>query len=114
MNAAVYIVANEARTLYIGVTSDLQRRMYEHKSGAYEGFTKRYGLKKLVYFDQTDDIRAAIEREKQLKGWRRARKIELIELTNLGWEVHVAKPLCNVILRCTQDDNIYDNTSPFH
>ena len=86
MNAAVYIVANETRTIYIGVTSNLERRMFEHKSGAYEGFTKRYGLKKLVYFDQTDDIRAAIEREKQLKGWRRARKIDLIELTNFGWE----------------------------
>ena len=86
MNAAVYIVANETRTIYIGVTSDLLRRMYEHKTCTYEGFTKRYGLKKLVYFEQTDDIRAAIEREKQLKGWRRSRKIELIELTNLGWE----------------------------
>ncbi len=86
MNAAVYIVANDARTLYIGVTSSLEQRMYEHQSGAYEGFTKRYGLDRLVYFEQTSDIRAAIEREKQLKGWRRARKIELIELTNLGWE----------------------------
>ena len=86
MNAAVYIVANEARTIYIGVTSNLERRMFEHKSGAYEGFTKRYHLDRLVYFDQTDDVRVAIEREKQLKGWRRARKIELIEFTNLGWE----------------------------
>ena len=86
MNAALYIVANEARTIYIGVTSDLARRMYEHKNGAYDGFTKRYGLNKLVFFEQSDDIRAAIEREKQLKGWRRSQKIELIELNDLGWE----------------------------
>ena len=86
MNAAVYIVANQARTIYIGVTSNLERRMFEHKSGAYDGFTKRYGLKRLVYFEQTDDIRVAIEREKQLKGRRRSRKLELIELTNFGWE----------------------------
>ena len=86
MNAAVYIVTNDARTLHIGVTSNLERRMYEHKSGACEGFTQRYGLDRLVYFEQTSDIRVAIAREKQLKGWRRARKIELIELTNLGWE----------------------------
>jgi putative endonuclease len=86
MNAAVYIVTNDARTLYIGVTSDLERRMQQHKQGTYEGFTKRYGLDRLVYFEQTNDIRVAIEREKQVKGWRRARKVELIELTNFGWE----------------------------
>ncbi len=86
MNAAVYIVANEARTIYVGVTSNLLRRMYEHKTEVYDGFTKRYGLKRLVYFEQTDDIRSAIEREKQLKGWRRSRKIELIEHNNLDWD----------------------------
>ena len=86
MNCAVYIVTNVAKTLYIGVTSNLEQRMYQHKNVLIEGFSKRYGLQQLVYFEQTDDIRVAIEREKQLKGWRRARKIELIESTNPNWE----------------------------
>ena len=86
MNCAVYIVTNVAKTLYIGVTSHLEQRMYQHKNGLFEGFTKKYGLRQLVYFEQTDDIRVAIEREKQLKGWRCARKIELIESTNPNWE----------------------------
>ena len=86
MNCAVYIVTNVAKTLYIGVTSNLEQRMYQHKNVLIEGFSKRYGLQQLVYFEQTDDIRVAIEREKQLKGWRRARKIELIEATNPNWE----------------------------
>ena len=86
MNCAVYIMTNVAKTLYIGVTSNLERRMYQHKHGLIEGFTKKYGLHQLVYFEQTADIRVAIEREKQLKGWRRARKIEPIETTNPNWE----------------------------
>ncbi len=85
MNCAVYIISNSARTLYIGVTSDLERRIYQHKHGLIDGFCKRYSLHTLVYFEQTTDIRVAIEREKQLKGWRRARKIELIEAVNSGW-----------------------------
>ncbi len=85
MNCAVYIITNDARTLYIGVTSALEQRMYQHKNALVDGFSKRYGLFKLVYFEQTTDIRVAIEREKQLKGWRRARKIELIESNNPTW-----------------------------
>ncbi len=86
MDCAVYIMTNPAKTLYIGVTSNLEKRVYEHRLGLIDGFTKRYGLKSLVYFEQTSDIRAAIEREKQLKGWRRSRKIELIEATNPHWQ----------------------------
>ena len=86
MNCAVYIMTNVAKTLYIGVTSNLEQRVYQHQHGLIEGFTKKYGLHQLVYFEQTEDIRVAIEREKQLKGWRRARKIELIETANPNWE----------------------------
>ena len=86
MNCAVYIMTNVAKTLYIGVTSNLEQRVYQHKHGLIEGFTKKFRLHELVYFEQTDDIRAAIEREKQLKGWRRDRKIELIETANPNWE----------------------------
>jgi putative endonuclease len=85
VNCAVYIISNPARTLYIGVTSNLLQRMYQHKQGLIDGFSKRYHLHALVYFEQTTDINVAIEREKQLKGWRRARKIELIEAVNPGW-----------------------------
>lgn len=79
-------MTNAAKTLYIGVTSNLEKRVYEHRVGLIDGFTKRYGLNMLVYFEQTADIRAAIEREKQLKGWRRSRKIELIETANPHWQ----------------------------
>jgi putative endonuclease len=85
-NFYVYIVSNAARTLYIGVTNDLERRMYEHKNKLINGFTKKYNLTKLVYYELTGDIRDAIYREKQLKGWLRIKKIELIEEDNPGWD----------------------------
>jgi putative endonuclease len=81
----VYIVANESRMLYVGVTSDIERRISEHKQRLVDGYTKRYNLTRLVYCEGTGDVSAAIEREKQLKGWRRARKIALIESTNPRW-----------------------------
>ncbi|MBX6333797.1 GIY-YIG nuclease family protein [Candidatus Saccharibacteria bacterium] len=82
----VYILASKRNgTLYIGVTNDLRRRIEEHRSGAVEGFTKKYGIKTLVYFEQTDSAEAAIAREKQLKNWKRAWKIELIEKDNPEW-----------------------------
>ena len=78
--AYVYILASKSYgTLYVGVTRDLIRRVFEHKSGIVRGFTQRYGVKRLVWFDQTDSIISAIAREKQLKAWRRDWKIELIE-----------------------------------
>ncbi len=72
--------------LYIGVTSDLFRRMYEHRNGLNEGFSKRYNLRYLVYFEHGTDIGAAIQREKQLKKWRRAWKEELISKMNPFWK----------------------------
>ncbi|OGL72777.1 hypothetical protein A3F28_01890 [Candidatus Uhrbacteria bacterium RIFCSPHIGHO2_12_FULL_57_11] len=82
----VYILASKPNgTLYIGVTSDLIRRVYEHKTGAVPGFTKQYGVHRLVYYEMTSDVHTAIEREKQLKKWNRAWKIDLIERTNLDW-----------------------------
>jgi len=82
----VYIVSSHSRCLYIGVTSDLSGRLYEHKSGAFEGFTKKYRIDKLVYYEFFHDIEEAIAREKQLKGWRRSKKIALIEKMNPSWE----------------------------
>ncbi len=82
----VYIMASQRNgTLYIGVTNDLARRVFEHKEGLGRGFTKRYGIKLLVHFEVTDDIRAAIQREKNLKKWPRAWKIAPIERGNPDW-----------------------------
>ncbi|MGC1675995.1 MAG: GIY-YIG nuclease family protein [Candidatus Binataceae bacterium] len=78
-------MSNRTRVLYIGVTNDLQRRVWEHKSRAEPGFTNRYHLNRLVYFEHYDDAVTAIAREKQLKGWRRGRKIVLIESLNPKW-----------------------------
>jgi putative endonuclease len=79
----VYIVASRlGGTLYIGVTNDLVRRVYEHKTKAAESFTKKYDVDRLVYFEQFDDIENAIRREKRLKKWNRAWKVRLIEKTN--------------------------------
>lgn len=82
----VYISASKSRRLYIGVTNDLSRRMWEHKNKVVEGFTKQYNIDRLVYFEDTTDVKSAIEREKQLKGWRREKKITLIETINAAWE----------------------------
>ena len=82
----VYILANKRNgTLYVGVTSDLMRRIWEHKNGLIEGFTRRYGVHILVYAERHETMLAAIQREKQLKRWRRAWKIELIERSNPEW-----------------------------
>ncbi len=82
----VYILANYSRTLYIGVTNDVHRRVYEHKQKLVPGFTSKYNISKLVYFEATPDARAAIAREKQMKGWLRAKKIALIESANPRWD----------------------------
>jgi putative endonuclease len=81
----VYIMASKSRTLYVGVTNDLTRRVYQHKAQRIEGFTKRYNITRLVYFEETPDVRAAIEREKSIKGWLRQKKVELIESLNPDW-----------------------------
>ena len=83
----VYIITNKRNTvLYVGVTNDLKRRMYEHKNKLIEGFSKKYNLSKLVYFEQTNDIYTAINREKQLKKWRREKKEWLINQMNPQWD----------------------------
>ena len=85
-NYYVYIMTNCKNTvLYIGVTNNLERRVYEHKNKLIEGFSKRYNLNKLVYFECSQDIVIAIAREKQLKGWLRSKKISLIESVNPNW-----------------------------
>jgi putative endonuclease len=78
----VYIVASISGTLYVGVTNNLLKRIWQHKQGEMEGFTKRYEVNRLIYFESFDDIRIAINREKQLKGWSRRKKIWLIERVN--------------------------------
>jgi putative endonuclease len=83
----VYILASKRNgTLYIGVTSDLVKRVYEHKEGLVGGFTKRYNVHKLVYHEQTGEVNSAIRREKRLKKWKRQWKIELIEKSNPEWK----------------------------
>ena len=82
----VYIMSNRSKTLYTGVTSNLEQRVYEHKHKLVAGFTKRYNLTRLVYFETTDDVRTAIHREKQIMVWLRKRKIELIESMNPQWD----------------------------
>ena len=82
----VYIMTNRPDgMLYLGVTADLRRRAWEHRTGAVEGFTKRYGMKRLVFVERHEDIREAIRREKTIKRWRRAWKVRLIRSTNPDW-----------------------------
>jgi len=83
----VYILTNRPNgVLYVGVTSDLVRRIFEHRSGFVDGFTKRYGLKRLVYFEQFDDIRDAIQREHNIKHWSRTGMAKLILRDNPQWK----------------------------
>jgi len=92
----VYILASSiGGTLYIGVTSDLVRRVYEHKSKAADGFTKKHGIDRLVYYEPFDDVEAAIRREKRLKRYNRVWKVQLIEEENPNWTdfyPSIAKP----------------------
>ena len=90
----VYILTNKYnKVLYVGITNDLIRRTYEHKNNLVEGFTSKYNVHKLVYYDLTGDVMSAITREKQIKGWTRDKKIKLIESMNPEW-----KDLYNEIL----------------
>jgi putative endonuclease len=87
MTGYVYMLTNKANgILYVGVTSDLIRRTSEHREGTIQGFTKRYGLKRLVYFEVHDDIRGAIQREKNIKHWPRTWKVRLILASNARWD----------------------------
>ncbi len=86
MSGFVYIVTNHrSGVLYVGVTNDLVRRAYEHRNGLVAGFAKRYGLKRLVWYEPCDDIRSAIQREKTMKHWPRAWKVRLINTMNPDW-----------------------------
>ena len=83
----IYILANKKNgTLYLGVTNNLIKRVYEHRQNFVEGFTKRYDIHRLVYYEQTNDSYSAIQREKRMKKWKREWKIELIERFNPGWK----------------------------
>jgi len=82
----VYIMASRSRVLYTGVTNDIVRRVDEHKRGPILGFTRKYLVTRLVYFERFAEVRAALAREKEIKGWVRARKIQLIEERNPTWE----------------------------
>jgi putative endonuclease len=81
-----YITASKSRTLYIGMTSDLQKRIFEHKQKTHSGFSATYNCHRLVWFESFAEVSDAIQREKQLKGWRRDKKIALIQTTNPTWE----------------------------
>lgn len=83
----LYILASiKNGTLYVGMTNNLLKRIYEHKNDLVDGFTKKYGVHKLVYYEETDDVRIAIQREKQIKKWKREWKINLIEKNNPEWK----------------------------
>ena len=81
----VYIMSNAWRTIYVGVTNSLERRVWEHKNKLVPGFTARYDIDRLVYFETDSDIRIAIARKKQIKGWKRVRKTALINSMNPEW-----------------------------
>jgi len=81
----VYIMTNRTHTLYVGMTNDIERRVYEHRNHLVPGFTSRYAIDRLVYAEETDDVAAAIEREQQIKSWRRSKKVALIESANPKW-----------------------------
>ena len=103
----VYIMTSRNRTLYIGVTNDISRRVFEHKQELTGGFTKKYKVSSLVFFETTSDVEVAIAREKPLKSWRRSKNVGSIESTNPGWnalslagmgEVQRKRPLAEFIL----------------
>ncbi len=85
MSYYVYIITNTSKTLYIGMTNNLERRVYQHKNKLVPGFTSKYNLNRLVYYEQTENVLSAIAREKQLNGWLRKKKIDLIEAQNPEW-----------------------------
>ena len=95
----VYILSSKNRVLYVGITNELSRRIFEHKSGLVEGFTKRYNVNKLVYYEIQSDLKNAIKREKQLKNWHREWKINMIEEKNKDWNdlyPEIADPVKNL------------------
>ena len=82
----IYIMTNKSGTLYVGMTSNIKKRVFEHKDKLIAGFTKKYNISRLIYFETFGDVYSAIAREKTIKGWLRKKKIELISKTNPDWE----------------------------
>lgn len=82
----VYIMTNRSGTLYVGVTNNIRKRVYQHKNKLVEGFSKKYNIDRLIYYEVFSDVRSAIVREKSIKGWLRSRKIELINTINPDWK----------------------------
>ncbi len=82
----VYIMTSPSGTLYTGMTNDLKRRVYQHKHKLIEGFTAKYNVTRLAYYEETQDVQAAIAREKEIKSWRRSKKLELIKSLNPKWQ----------------------------
>ena len=82
----VYILSSESKVIYTGMTNNLEQRIYEHKNKLIEGFSKRYNTYKLVWYEETDDVGAAIAFEKKIKGWKRFKKVTMIEEENPGWD----------------------------
>lgn len=82
----VYIMTNRSRTLYTGITSKIKERVFQHKTGVFEGFTSKYKVDRLLYWEKCKSVRTAIAREKQIKGWRRIKKIQLIVTMNPTWQ----------------------------
>jgi putative endonuclease len=99
-------MTNRSGTLYIGVTNDIMRRVSEHKSGTLKGFTSRYKMTSLLYVESTTDIQAAIEREKQLKGWTRKRKLELVRGRNPHWRDLSEEWFADQLARLVAQDQI--------
>ncbi len=87
----IYIMASRSRVIYIGLTNDLRRRVAQHQQKLVEGFTQKYNVTQLVYYEVTNDVHSALAREKELKGWRRSKKLRLIEKDNPHW-VDLAPP----------------------
>ena len=104
----VYIMASASRVLYTGVTNDLQRRVWEHKIKQIPGFTRKYNVTRLVYFEEFDRIEDAIVREKTMKGWLRRKKVALIEHRNGTWKDLSWGWFDSEVLRCAQDDRQRD------
>lgn len=82
----VYIMTNKSKTLYVGITNNIEKRVYEHKNKFVPGFTKKYNITRLIYFETFADVYSAIAREKTIKGWLRKKKIELITKANPDWQ----------------------------
>ncbi len=82
----MYIVSNRSKTLYVGFTGNLRQRIYDHKTGRFDGFTKRYKINRLVYYERFKYANNGINREKQVKGWRRIKKIQLVVSMNPTWQ----------------------------